>query len=444
MAVRQIYTDNITLTPNDRQSQLVTDVGPELYVRGQGGRLDLSLAYRLEALLFPSGDFDNEVNNQLEARGTAELLKQFLFLDADSTIQQTNANDTGPLASSNVSRTGNIINTYTYRVSPYARNHLGSFADSEARYAFDDVINQGSTLDSTSNLARVQVDSGSRFVVMPWQFSAQGQRVDFSDGTNTKFAEGALRLRYVIGRGFSVLGNGGYQFINFASNRPNEKNPIWDAGLMWTPSRRTSVTATYGHRFFGDTVNFALEHQRRRTIWRATFSEGAGLNRNVVLQRQLVALTDPFGNPIADPLAGARIRVPTTETTPTSEVLIIRHFDGSFAFRGLRTELDVGAFHDKQTFEETGGHQTVYGMTASSKRRLTRRTTLEIGGRWQKTDFRDSSRKDARWEANAVLRRRIRDSVDGSIEYDYTNVNSNESENDFIENRVTAAITVRF
>lgn len=442
ISVREIYTDNIELAPNDRDDQFVTEVIPGVFVRGDGRRFRLDLLFNLDAVLFPSGDFDNNVYPQLQAAGTAEVIEELLFLDIDSTISQTNADNTRRLASDNISQTGNRIDTYTYRVSPFLRNRMGSFAQSELRYTFDEVINEGDTVNSKAHRGRLQIDSGSRFARLPWELFADVQTVDFDDGATVDLRLAGAKLRYRIRRQFSIFGSSGYEFNDFDTNRNDEKDVFWQAGAAWTPSPRTSFEGGYGERFFGGNFFFNIEHQRRRFVFRAAFEEDVSLTRDVELDAQLVRLEDPFGQPIAEP--SGNIRVATNRPTSVSEVFVRKRFDGSLAFRGRRTGVVLEGFHEVREFQETLDDETVIGASADIARRLSRRATLRIGGRWEKTDFRAGAREDTRWEGSVGLAHRIARSLDGLIEYRYTNQDSDDRDVDFEENRITLSLSVKF
>lgn len=444
VSVREIYTDNVTLAPDNERWELVTEVTPGVFLNGKGPRFELDFLFDLQATVYPSGNFDDEINPELQAAGTGALIEELLFVQVNSTITQNNADNTGRIASDNISQTGNRINTYTYSVSPFLRNRFGSFAESELRYVFDEVINEGDTLDSKAHGGRFQIDGGTRFARLPWQLFAEGQAVEFDDGTTTSSGMAGSNVRYLINSKFSIFGGGGYEFNDFGSPEDDD-GLFWQVGSAWRPSSHTTVEGGFGRRFFGGNFFFTAEHESRRTVWRASFREEPTQTRDVDLQIQLVPLTDPFGDPVSDPLSRAsRSQIRTDEANPTSEVFVSQRFDGSVAFRGRRTNVELTGFHEKRDFQITGDEETVFGASLAASRRLGRRLAVQMAGRWQVFDLRDGIQEDTRWEGSIGVTYTVARSIDSSIEYRYLTQESTNPEVEFDENRITASLTARF
>ncbi len=443
MTVRGTYTDNVRLVSDDEENEFVTDFNPGVFITGEGPRLDFKVLYNLQAIVFPGENFDNEINHQLQSSGTTQLVDELFFFDVGGTIRQTNADNAGRLATDNISRTGNRIDTYTYRLSPYVRRRLGSYARTEVRYRFDEVINEGDFVDSKAHTVRAVIDSGTRFQRLPWRLFYSGEFVDNDDGTTTDLQNTGGNVRYRFNRQFSLLANGGYELNDFSTRRRDDSGPFWRVGAIWTPSRRTTLQAGYGDRFFGDVFFFSLSHRSRRTVWSAGFEEDIALTRQVQIEEVLVPLEDPFGERIEDPVSGADIRLPIDQATPTTEPFIRRRLDASVAVRGRRTHLVVRGFREKRDFEQTGDDELVFGADASLRRRLSRHTTFRIFGTWQESDLRGDFER-TRWEGSARVQRQVGASISAAIEYRYTEQDGDRSADEFTENRISAVATLTF
>lgn len=430
LTLREIYTDNINLSPDREDAEFVTEVTPAVSIQADGRRLDLSLAYNLQAILFPSGDYDNEINHQLNATSTGELVKELLFVDIDGDISQTNADNTRRLANDNISQTGNRIDTYAYRASPYVRNRFGSFAQSELRYAFGEVINEGDTVDSETQRINFQINSGSRFARLPWQLFGEERDVDFDDGVETEYRQAGAGLRYVLSRTFSVNGRAGYEVQDFGGVRGDDEGVFWQTGATWTPSPRTSFDGGYGKRYFGNSLFFSIQHNSRRSSLRASYDEDVSQPGNQILSRQLVP--------------GTQVRIPTNQVTFTSEVEVTKRFEGEVTVSGRRTNIGLTGFHEDRDFQNTGDKETVFGAFTTLSRSLSPLTTFRIGGRWEETRFRDGVREDTRWEGTAGLTRSLGQNANGTIEYGYTDLESNQPVNEFQENRISISLFITF
>lgn len=414
-------------------------------MRGRGRRLEFNLDYDLQ-VVGPRRDESPKVFHQLQANGTTELLEDLFFLDARSTYAQTNIDNTGRLASDNISLTGNRRDTFTYSVSPHARQRLGSFATVLARYTYDEVINEGDSVDSRSHRVNGALESGSRFERLGWRADYSRQRIENDDAISgdTKFERIDGTLRYRLTRQFSVFGNGGVENNEFETIMDETDGPFWRAGITWQPSRRTKVEGSYGERFFGRVAAFSINHRSRRTVWRASLDQDLTTTRERQLQRVLVQFVDPFGNPIVDPITGAPIAIPVDAETVTEEVFVRRRFQSSVTFQGNRTDVTLMGFQERRRFQRSGDEESVVGASAGVSRRLSRQNTIDVSGSWQQIDFRDEPREDTRWEGSARLSRQLGRSVNGALEYRYTNNDSNLAAQDFDENRLSAILSLIF
>ncbi len=76
LSVAEVYSDNINLDDDNKESDLVTVVTPGLSVHGQGGRLVVDLDYELENTVFLDNSDANGSFHKLSADATAEVTRQ--------------------------------------------------------------------------------------------------------------------------------------------------------------------------------------------------------------------------------------------------------------------------------------------------------------------------------------------------------------------------------
>jgi len=448
VSARETYSDNINLAPSGQEEDdLVTDLNLGLSLRGEGRRLSMNLDYNLQAIV--TGQDATNINHQLQADGQSELVESLVFVDFSSRIAQRNAVNTGRQATTTVSDTGNLIDTFSYQVSPFVPLRFKSYADAELRYTFDQVLNEGSSVDSSSHQIDVTADSGSRFQRFGWGFDYNRQHVSNQDSAtqdNTRFERVEGTVSYRLTGQFSVFATGGFDNNDFETQGgEDDSGPTWSVGGTWSPSRRTTLQATYGERFFGEFVTFSLQHRSRRTIWQASLTEDTTLTRTTQLQRVLIPLTDPFGNPILNPFTGTQIRIPLDFATPTDEVIVSRRFDGSVSFQGRRTTLTLSGFQEERDFRVSSeDDETVVGSSASLSRQLSRQTSVNLFGSWIATDFRADERDDTRWDVGLSVSRQLGPDLNGQLRYDRTQNNSGLDSDEFTENRVSALVSLSF
>ncbi len=448
VTLRETYTDNVDLAPEgSEKSDFITDITPRLSIRSgtEGrGRIQFDLDYRLQTFSIGGSGADRSINHELQAAGTAELLEEMAFVDFRATVGQANITNTGRVSDENFSRTGNRTDVVTYSISPYLRHHLGNYADTELRYTRDDVTNDGVSADSSANAIDAEVVSGTRFARVPWSARYSRQKIDNSDGSTSKFQSVDGTARYLFTRKYGTFLTLGVDDNDFATSRSESDGFFWRLGGTWTPSPRTSLEVGYGEQFSGSSLSVDFSHRQRRTVWGVSYSEDVSTTREIQLERILVPLVDAFGDPIPIDETGTAILVPIDLETLTNEVLVRTRFEGSFAARGRRTNLNVTAFHEDRQFQLSGDEETVLGTRVSLDRQLSRRTRARASGSWQQTDFRDRIREDDRFDTRLDLTHQFGRNVNGSLSYAYTHQDSNDAASEFKENRVSASFSVIF
>lgn len=117
------------------------------------------------------------------------------------------------------------------------------------------------------------------------------------------------------GAGNPVLTPGGRYVTDPASPRLNAYDSdglIWDAGVLWRPSRRTSLEARYGHRYGSDTYigsfNYAPSERMgiNVSVYDTISGFGGALNRSLAgLPTQFTAIRNPLSGDLGNCAFGA-------------------------------------------------------------------------------------------------------------------------------------------
>ncbi|MGH9197083.1 MAG: TIGR03016 family PEP-CTERM system-associated outer membrane protein, partial [Acidimicrobiia bacterium] len=304
LSVKEVFTDNLFLTAGDegpgeepdKEADFVTELTPRINIYGNGRRASVRVNYALQGLLYANNGDENTHFHQLFSAGVCELVKQLFFVDGSATITQQNRTDTGkgvftnfgPATflggvGDNISVTGERTTVTTYNLSPYLVHSFGDWAGVELRFGYDDVSDSGgdesstdgtsqsdsggddpandrsSSTDSTSQRYYAKIESGSRFNELPWSATFERQDIDYANADSTRFQELLGSVTLIYSPEISLVGDLGYEDNSFAGNP--ESGIIWDVGVRWTPSGRTTLEATYGRRFFGNRYFFNLSHE---------------------------------------------------------------------------------------------------------------------------------------------------------------------------------------
>lgn len=290
LSVTEHYTDNIALAPASlARNEWTTTIRPSVLVSGNSARLRFNGRYAPE-LLSRMVEGSSGVSHFLDASGNAELLTRTLFVDFKSAVSQQNISLSGPQADSNINTTTNRTSIRTYSVSPYLRREFGADAIGEFRLTHDAMHiggvgsisgNTGAVSSSRSNRLDTTLGSGPAFRLMTWNLALSRSHVDYKENGQKIDAQ---RVSASAGRLFAqeirLNANVGYEDSGYPDSFGQKlKGNFWSVGPEWTPSPRTRMAATFGHRYFGPSRTFNFEHRSRLTVWGLDYSESVTTTR---------------------------------------------------------------------------------------------------------------------------------------------------------------------
>ena len=95
---------------------------------------------------------------------------------------------------------------------------------------------------------RLTGDNGGRG--WNWSVLLDRKHVDDSAMAPVTMSDASLTLSYPFNRSIGVFATGGYEQQDYHSTSSQPEGKYWSLGVNWTPSPRTSVSAS-SERFFG-------------------------------------------------------------------------------------------------------------------------------------------------------------------------------------------------
>lgn len=340
-------------------------------------------------------------------QSTAMVVDELLYLDAQADRRRQPISAFGPLsvnAFSNVNRSE--ISSWT--ISPYLQHRFGNKAALTVRFARDAVQGGGSAFgDSMASTRVVELDSvdgnrlagagtaaqsnlsgmsgiggvsdsaagagpasaasGSRF---GWTLSYSHQDLD------TKSAEASVRTgrtssesstagaRWRVVPTFNLTANVGYDSYRYQAIQGGTKGNRWSLGAIWTPSSRTSLQASFGHRFFGKTGLLAFNHRSRNTTWTLDYNDEVTTTRSQFLLPAAIdtaAMLDRmFASQFPDPVArqqavqaymaasGLPASMSESINFLSNRYFRDRHLRAAAVWRLSKTSLSLSAFRDQR------------------------------------------------------------------------------------------------
>lgn len=352
VSVTETLTNNVSLDSVGRQSEQITEVSPGIRVSVDGARLKSYFDYSLSQVIYAQSSSPSRTQNALTTFGTFEAIDNWAFLDFSGSISQQAISAFGPQSLDNTSINANRAEVSSYRISPYVRGALGSWANYEARYSRSTTSSDSSTAsDVTSDDATVRVSGSSSFRKLGWFADASQQNVDYSAGRPTEAGRVSVGLTYAVTPQLSLSANGGRESNNFTS-LDKQSYGTSGVGVTWSPSQRTKFSATRDNRSFGSAHNVRFEHRTARTAWSFTDSKGVSNTPNQTGIASLGSVYDLLFNQFAtlepDPIARAQLvnsylqvngispNAIVTSSFLTSALSLQRTQNLSFALLGIR------------------------------------------------------------------------------------------------------------
>lgn len=274
--LRQTYTDNVNLRPEPLAlSQNITELTPGLSLLANSPRLKLNARYDRHFYRFSDETVPNKQNAVagLNANMKATLVDELLFFDATGSIGQHTVSAFGPQATDNSYSGANKAEVKTWRISPYMQHRFGTFAVFNGRLTHDSVKSGTSGLGNTEgdalslSLASVQ---GRRF---GWSTSLSRQHLQDTRAPASTSDNAALTLSYALGSNFKLNSTLGYDRYDYQALGGKTAGKSWNGGFEWTPSQRTSLSATAGRRYYGSSYSLHALHRSRHTVWSINYDD---------------------------------------------------------------------------------------------------------------------------------------------------------------------------
>jgi len=485
--LKETYTDNVKLAaPGLEKSEFITQVNPGISLTGTGSHLKLNASYVMQNLVYADEGSQNTMNHMLNANANAELVDNLLFLDGRAAISQQNISLFGPQSTDNVNITGNRTEVQTYSVSPYLRHRLSNYASTEIRYTHNEVSTGGSGLaNSQADRIQLSLNSGSAFKKLGWGLNYNNEKTNYGNTSTASIP--ALdsevlsgNLSYSVTPKFRLTATGGYEKNNYISTGPKPDGSFWSAGFSWAPSAMTSIDASAGRRFFGDTYSLAASHRTRLTSWSLGYSEDITSTRDQFLIPATIStasLLDPImaamipGWAAADPVLRQqlldnelrRLNLPTTQAESvnylSNRMFLQKRLQASVAVTGIKNTLVLSLFHvtrDAQTSQTLDssllGNSTLaltdntkqVGVNAFWSLRIGPRTSANLNLGYTRNSFPSLGRTDNDRVIRLSLTRQFQPKLNGSIEFRRLQRDSSQSGGDYGENALIASLSMRF
>jgi uncharacterized protein (PEP-CTERM system associated) len=455
------YTDNVNSSATDPQDALVLTVTPGFSLRSEGSRrVQASLQYGLTAASRFGEDNSNDLYHRLSAVGNAELVEDFLFIDGNANISQELISLLGPTADAETNDS-NRSTVGTYSISPYIQQRFGTFANALVRYTASGAIFENDVAsNANSNTFAARLSSGTRFTDLSWGLDYSIRETQNRNADDTTFERISATAGYALTRKFRVFGTVGEDKNEYLSSSATEGS-FYSAGFGWSPTRRTSVEASAGERYFGSTYSFSASHNTRQTRWNVRYSEDVSdLSRLVTdfsnLQRGVLKSCPPGTVFTSDPTlfdlisAGCDVDL-YFGTSILNGVFISKLLTAGVSWDvGNRTTLSMRLSDLTREFQlGSQGEDRVQIVSGAINYRLSPRTSANGSLSFTRNSLDSvaaggAAREDDILSLGLGLNHRFAEKLTGALTLRHTQRDSNAPNSDYDVNSITATVNMGF
>ena len=459
-----IYTDNQNQSATDPQDALILTVTPGFSLYSEGSRrLRVGMNYGVTGVARFGENLDNEFFQNLGATGNAELIEDFLFIDATAGISQQLISLTGSRADTAIN-SSNRTTTGSYSISPYIKHRFGNFAEGMVGTSLSGALFQDSAFnDINAGAITASLTSGTEFSKLSWGLNYSSQNAIVQNSENTSFESYGANLAYALNRHFRLLGTAGYDKNDYATAAPGAdvSGSYWTAGFGWAPSVRTNIEASFGEMYTGRTYDLNFSYRSHHSVWTASYNDAVSDISQQLLNRQLLYVWScdgglSYGDAVLPPPGQTNCVIQGTAPIGTAPVglangvYLSKTLQGGVAWSKRRTSLGLSVFDTRRQYlqlegepeDETRGINVTYGYNLQPHTTLSAglgytnsQSPAALSGTAEDTDY---------YTASLGVSHQFDATLSGSLILQHLKQDSNLPANSYDENIITASATMTF
>ena len=262
------FTDNVDLAPSGaRRSDFVLELTPSLLIHEKSAHTSLAGTISAPIVLYArTGGENNDVRPQVSLVGNAELVERLFYVDASAQVSQQYFSPFGARPQTLINATSNRYTAQSYRVSPYLKGDGANDVHYELR--------DNNTWSNASDVSAATSSAYTNEIVgnVTRDPRPLGWALDF-DRTDTRFgSQNTLRSQLERARALwqpdpqlQLSASAGYEDNDYSTF--TSSGAIYGGGFKWRPTSRSSMDATWEHRFFGSSYHVLVDHRTPLSTW---------------------------------------------------------------------------------------------------------------------------------------------------------------------------------
>lgn len=490
----EIYSDNINLSSTRPTSDFITEVNPGISLSGTGSRIKASLDYRMRNLVFLNNSNSNSISHQLLGNALAELTRNYLYVDVNSSISQALIRPSVSVPLTGVT-SGNVSNVYMYGIKPYFQHNFGNLYTVYAGYGYQKVrYSNGGANNAIIRDGTVKINNGARFTRLTWGLSYKNEKTIREPSNNFLRKTASGNVSYKVTDSIKTLAIAGKDEYSFtASQQAFANGTYWAAGLGWAPGRKFSIDGLYGTRYKSASLtisptshtslhvqwlkrsvglspgvqwNGSLRLRTRRSNWLASYFQDTTTSQALAFSSQGSGFYDPVTGQlypaVRDPATGGLVPIDPATGQPvpvslrshlifgavgnfgiTNQAFTRKRGQISYGFNTGRTNISLSYYRENRKFLISNDVTIGTGYNASVGWRMTALSEIILAA--NRTNYQFSSgRDDKSYLYSIAINTRFNSKVTGLLSLQRRGLKSNQASSGYTENRVTAGLNMTF
>lgn len=464
---RLTYSDNVG-AEKDGSGDWTAELSPAVSVRRDGGRVTGNLNARVRNVMYASESSRNDTFLMLQGRGQVEAVERTLFIDMDATMNRNNRSAFGGRLAGDTLDTDSDNETRSFGIGPRLHFRLGPETAGTVSYMSRWSSGGGSIADRHQGDWHGQLSNPVQFGRLGWGLDYSRSDTSFGGRGGEDVSDEAARatLFAKITPQFRLRGIVGYEKNDYAK-RKGESSTITGAGFDWNPTERTTLVGTTERRVFGNGYDLRLNHRHALSSWNLSVSRDISSSAqasgfDVFSDPEFRALYDALEAAIPDPLQReAQVRrqlgfpaIGQRDSFFTNAHFVTRNISGSVSLLGVRNVLTMvlqrsersrlGAAVTNDPADDFARFDTVTtrSVTLALSHRLSPWTSLNASVLRSDSEGAGGAKADSRrFMCTVGASTQFSPDTTGALIYTYQKT---DGINDFVENILTASLSMRF
>ena len=311
ISVDGILTDNVNPGQATKTGDFITHLAPGVQLDGKGSRVSGSASLSLNQYIYSKDSGRNNLQTALSGKALAEVVDQWLFLEAQGNVGQQAVSAFGSPVASGVSNeliSSNRTEVRSFEVAPRIQGHFGTFADYQLRFSRAESRSDAGALTgdgSAVNSWNGRIAGSTPLSFRGWSLLMNRQDTSraLTGNTSMRRLTGELELR--VDPQLKTFLRAGSEADNYTTLSRSSRS-TYGAGVAWAPTERTMVRVQSDKRSFGDGYSLELSHRTALTAWKFVDSRDvqvpaaqlSKVSSATALELQTQQLTSAFPDPV--------------------------------------------------------------------------------------------------------------------------------------------------